>query len=410
MNHWAATVVLLFGLGAASVQAAATPVAKIHGGMPGYISVKTQNLYIGTDILEIVEAESFCDILAAADAAVEQVLENDFEQRAIAIAELIRAQRPHVVGLQEAEQVRLTDFWGQETRSDDYLALLVDALGGDYYVAHSRSSQELEIPVNATGDCDPDNAIGAIDSWAYVIDQDAVLCRRDVSCTDGLAANFEVNTSAPTPAGDVLIERGWVGTVASVKGHRYRVINTHLEVSGTPALQAVQYLQSLELVAAMNALKPEVIPQIALGDFNADDAVESPSCEGLAFCQTAYQVLEAAGFIDTWWIGGAAQEPGYTCCQDADLRNETSALGERIDQVWVRGAAGQLGSATVLSARSEVQGDQPADRSQPDGLWPSDHAGVISRIWLQSPSKHARGRFADPERPLRLEKDEGQAE
>ena len=38
--------------------------------------------------------------------------------------------------------------------------------------------------------------------------------------------------SADTPGGPIVIERGWVSTVATVRGRSYRVVNTHLEVKG----------------------------------------------------------------------------------------------------------------------------------------------------------------------------------
>ena len=69
--------------------------------------------------------------------------------------------------------------------------------------------------------------------------------------------------------------------------------------------------------------------------------------------------------------GPLGEGDGFTCGQAADLANETSTLGERIDYVWVRGAR-------VTAAR--VVGDREGDRSTPHRLWPSDHAGVVADL------------------------------
>jgi len=83
-----------------------------------------------------------------------------------------------------------------------------------------------------------------------------------------------------------------------------------------------------------------------------------------------YGSVIAEGFKDVWnnATGGA---PGPTCCQDADLQNSISELSSRIDYVFVRGA--------IKIRGAELLGENPADRT-PNGLWPSDHAGVLARL------------------------------
>jgi endonuclease/exonuclease/phosphatase family metal-dependent hydrolase len=83
-----------------------------------------------------------------------------------------------------------------------------------------------------------------------------------------------------------------------------------------------------------------------------------------------YADLLAAGFTDTWSARWRAA-PGFTCCQDEDLRNPTTAVDQRIDLVLVRGRA-HVRHVTVT-------GEDEAERT-PAGLWPSDHAGVTATI------------------------------
>jgi hypothetical protein len=61
-----------------------------------------------------------------------------------------------------------------------------------------------------------------------------------------------------------------------------------------------------------------------------------------------------------------------TCCQAENLLNLDSILSERIDVIFMHGAPG--GTVKV-----NVTGNDESDRT-PSGLWPSDHAGVVTRL------------------------------
>jgi len=81
----------------------------------------------------------------------------------------------------------------------------------------------------------------------------------------------------------------------------------------------------------------------------------------------------AAGFADAW-LERERHDPGLTCCQAEDLRNPVSLFDQRIDLVLVRGRAHVRQIQTVGGAQE--------DRT-PDGLWPSDHAGVVATLQLE---------------------------
>ena len=74
--------------------------------------------------------------------------------------------------------------------------------------------------------------------------------------------------------------------------------------------------------------------------------------------------------VDAWSVNDG--DPGHTCCQAGDLRNEESLLHERIDYVWVRGA--RVRSAELLGADRSLR--------HAAGMWPSDHAGVHAVVEL----------------------------
>jgi hypothetical protein len=83
------------------------------------------------------------------------------------------------------------------------------------------------------------------------------------------------------------------------------------------------------------------------------------------------------GYTDTWNIRNGSADPGYTCCQSDLLMNPDSWLDERIDHVWIRPPmSGAQGPNFISAVHAEVVGDNQEDRTV-DGLWPSDHAGVV---------------------------------
>jgi len=81
----------------------------------------------------------------------------------------------------------------------------------------------------------------------------------------------------------------------------------------------------------------------------------------------------AAGYKDVW------QElfpslPGLTCCQSESDNNPVSQLYQRIDLILTLG--------NVVAQDIALFGANSSTRT-PDGLWPSDHAGVAAQLNVQ---------------------------
>jgi hypothetical protein len=79
-------------------------------------------------------------------------------------------------------------------------------------------------------------------------------------------------------------------------------------------------------------------------------------------------LLKSAGFVDAFRTA-RPNDPGFTFGQDENLLNVTSTMSHRIDLVQFRGPF------TVEDV--QVVGASPTDRLRL-GLWPSDHAGVVT--------------------------------
>jgi len=157
---------------------------------------------------------------------------------------------------------------------------------------------------------------------------------------------------------EATLERGWSaarcrigGTAGGEHGRGFAFVDTHTEAYD----DASRDIQRDELLGSLTDHTETVV---VVGDFNA-----VPGTIGMP-----------EGYVDAWVAAGQPSEgpEAATCCQAGDLGNEESTLRDRIDYIWVRGA--RVVSATRMGASPEVR--------TLDGLWPSDHAGVIAELEL----------------------------
>jgi endonuclease/exonuclease/phosphatase family metal-dependent hydrolase len=182
---------------------------------------------------------------------------------------------------------------------------------------------------------------------------------------------------------DLSFARGFVAVDTRLRGQRYRFVDTHLEVEelepGNPASSFFQAAQAAQLIALLEATTPPRRQLLVDGDINSspeDEPIGGPLPLPPPFDQgivPPYQQFVEAGFDDVWTLRPRL-DPGFTCCQAADLMNRVSLLDQRIDVVFSRTAPDR--------ALARVFGDRPIDRTR-SGLWPSDHAGLAARLLFQ---------------------------
>jgi len=312
------------------------------------LRVATYNVYLGADLTLIFGVRSNDHLLEQARLVHEQLVGTDFPSRAEAIARLIVRERIDVIGLQEVAQWSLSPLRSDGSQGEpvlwcDFLSELLHALArlGTPYDAHASNS-------NFHGGA----AISTQEAMS-VLGYNVILVRRDSgvavtgSATGDFRASFDIATGMDALVLNIPRSWGWVD--ATIGGTAFRFVNTHTEAYDADTRNA----QRDELLREVG--DPST-PVVIVGDFNA-----GPDTAGMP-----------PSYADAWATGGA-EGPGYTCGQAADLANEDSLLAERIDFIWVRDAA-------VASCR--VIGDIDTDRTRSRGLWPSDHACVMSDLRL----------------------------
>ena len=367
----------------------------------GRINVMTQNLYVGANLFQILEGTPE-DIPFNAAMIFGDIQITDFQQRAEAIADLILEHEPQLIGLQEVSLIRTqcpddivfppndptpnaTDIYA------DYLQILLDSLaarGLAYDVAAIVENADVELPTLNLGllDC----PYPLFD--ARLTDYDVTLRRSDVEVTLSVSGNYQANFPVPSPSGPIVFTRGYNIVDVDINGRSYRFANTHLEVDGNPFANGFQFAQAYELTQILNSMAgtfgDEIV--VVVGDLNSGpddgplvDCMLPPAFDTPGLCPTSYAVMAGNGYIDSWTVSNGAPDPGYTCCQADLLMNAVSWLDRRIDHVWVRPPlAGPQGPYFLRGVHVEVVGDRQDDRTV-DGLWPSDHAGVVAGMTLR---------------------------
>jgi endonuclease/exonuclease/phosphatase family metal-dependent hydrolase len=310
------------------------------------LTVATYNVYLGADLALLFAAGSIEELGEGAEAVRRQLDSTDFAQRAEAIARILAREQVDLVGLQEVTRwestpVDAAGILGAAEVVVDFLPLLLAACAatGTPYDVHAVSE-------NFTG------GLPVADRWMSVLGANVVLVRRGGAArvTGARCGSFQRILEMPTGIVGVTfpVARSWGGVDVEVGGRPFLFVNTHTEAYDAATRDA----QRDEVVATVG---DPGCPVAVVGDFNArPDVVGMP-----------------APYVDAWTAAGHAIGDGFTCGQAPLLDNAESALGERIDYVFVR-------DADVRGCH--LVGHELRDRTRPGGLWPSDHAGVVARL------------------------------
>lgn len=339
--------------------------AKITASPP--VTVMSQNLYLGANIDLLLTASTPVEIGEVFTQLTTSTLAGDFG-RAQALALQIVQNAPHLVGLQEVTTYTFETSEG--TLTLDFLWVLQQYL--DYfrfvlgitphtYTAIRNDLTTMFFPASIFDPSFPDVTYS---------DADAILVRNDVEIIGSPdLVVYEARELFSVGGFEFDNVRGYQAVTARIGDQVIRFGNTHLEVQ---LFEDTQLLQTAELI---EAFADETLPMVLVGDFNSAANHDAPETQKTA----SYHMLRRAGYADLW-LRERHSVDGYTCCQGADLTNDVSELGQRLDLVLVRyGRAGFGGQASM-----DIVGEETADRVEvlPGlWLWPSDHAGVVASFW-----------------------------
>jgi endonuclease/exonuclease/phosphatase family metal-dependent hydrolase len=319
------------------------------------LRVMTQNMYQGAKFDPVFAATTPEQFVAAITKIYNNILASNPAERAAAVAAEIAAERPDIVGLQEASILRNGGAIATNVVSDQTQALLqrLADLGQEYQVVAIVPGTDAQAPTTL--------GFNARLTGRDVLIARADLAARDIKLTNVQVQQYLVNHVFSTAVGVPIIDtRGWASVDVEVGGKVVRVATTHLD--SVPPVE-IRQAQATELLATAAGTE---IPVVLMGDFNANASNNAdPSFP-------TYQLLLGGGFSDAW----AERHPnadGFTCCQSAKLHNVRSRLSGRIDLILHRGAVSVLTIHRV--------GQRRDDRT-PSGLWPSDHAGISAVLEL----------------------------
>ncbi len=339
---------------------ARSPVGQGNGQ---FVSVMTRNLYIGTDIANVLGAAP-AQVPIAVGTAYAEVVASLPAERMAAIAAEIADNRPDVVGLQEVSTFYIQapgDFLAgnavQATSLQyDFLALLLQELaarGAVYEVAAVSQNLDLEVPGFSP-------QLGLFD--VRIQDRGVILVRDGVKYKNGRSGVY--STFLPVSIGGfpVQLRRGWTAVEAKVRGSDMQFFNTHLE---TQAAVPVNVAQGMELLALTSQA---TLPVVLMGDFNS---AANPSASAHRKTPTYGNIIDA-GFTDVWSSANPGND-GASCCHAADLLNDVPEFDQRIDLIF------HSGEFVFGAQDARLLGEETADRT-PSLRWPSDHAGVFGRV------------------------------
>ncbi|GAB7094238.1 hypothetical protein JCM30237_13900 [Halolamina litorea] len=320
--------------GAALASASLYGIGSVAATASDRVTVLTQNLYLGSALAPVLQAETESEFEETVDRIYQNVLESRFEQRAEGLAGEIADVEPDVIGLQEA--ARFVEQ-GDESTTRDYLETLLEKLEGEglsYTEVASVDTFDAEVPVSS----------GSAPGRVRFLNSDVILAREGVKTSADDASTYY------TGGREFGIGRGYCSATVE---DTFTFVNTHLSTRRTPLLQLAQASELL--------IRFRDPPTVLVGDFNSGPSTGKTR---------AYDILTRR-YSDAYAAVNPDEE-GETCCQHPTLTNETLALGRRIDHVFTHG--------DIDARKAERVGHDPDARV--GERWPSDHAGVMAELEL----------------------------
>ena len=245
------------------------------------------------------------------------------------------------------------------------------ARGLDYKTAVVKEEFDFEGPADADDNPATGPVFGA-DLNGRLTMRDVILVNKD-SKVDAKLKKPQTGTFdalyTPVVGGlvPVPVTRGWTAgdvTVSKGKGknelkRKFRFVNSHFEAfDDETEVPSIRAQQATQLVAEPASKSKTII----LGDFNSDVATEVQLGDA-----QAYQALLDGGFTER-----STADP-LSCCVSDLFTSPPSEFDHQVDHIMTNQSKGK-----VKLVKSSVTG-----REQVNGIYNSDHAGVVSTLKLK---------------------------
>ena len=321
------------------------------------VTVMTRNLYLGADIITLATASDRNDFEQKATALFQTVGKTDFKARAELIADEIKKNKPDFVGMQEVALWRKGADGVKDGSTTPATEVVYDWKADLNAALKKRKLKYKFARVQTEFDFEGPTSLGHDIRFTQ---QDAVLVRtdRNIKIKKPKSANFDAALDVPlTAIGETAhVKRGYIAIDGTKDGAKFRFVDTHLEAYS----EAIGLEQAKELTKG--PLKGSG-QKILVGDMNSERGSDASD---------PIDHLLDFGLDDTFFSKN--KRDTKTCCQSETVDNQASELKSRIDFI--------LAKPKVPIVKSLVVGNNPNVRT-PNGLWPSDHAGVVSVLKLK---------------------------
>ena len=194
----------------------------------GVVKVMTRNIYIGTDVDVVLEAEDLTQVPFLVAHAYNILVKTDINHRASMLADEIAKAEPHLIGLQEVTTVYRQspgDFivGNPEQATDElynYKQILMDALtakGLNYVVVGEIQGADVELPMT-TKVISPEEI--EYDD-VRIVDHDIILARSDVHVSKPRKSQYQAYLPVYPELG-INIYRGYASVEATVNDVSFR--------------------------------------------------------------------------------------------------------------------------------------------------------------------------------------------
>ena len=330
------------------------------------VKVMTRNMDPGVDLAAIALAT---DPNALAS-AVAGIFQSNIPERARLVAAEIAQAKPDLVALQEATRWRIELESG--TVVFDQLDLLLACLtksGQHYRKAVVQTLTDVQL-----------DALGYTDSDVILVRSDQPPDQLVVSRPETHLYQALMSFDVPFQTEPLTVLRGWESVNVTIRGFRFKFVNTHLESPFPDPPPYTEYTKAQQVAQGdqlMEDLKDVKLPVILAGDFNSDAEHTNnyPSDN-----TDSYNNIVGAGFNDAW-EEVRPNSAGFTWSLYA-VPFTTPGVDflpfERIDLIFSNGPEA---ISIMRTGLEEV-----------NGRFASDHAGVVAVYDLAKPrtSDHDR--------------------